>query len=105
MNMSRYARKRSDTGIFHLMLRGINHQNIFEDEEDLENRANISDNKKNKQQHVYRYNRKYKRCGYLFQKRIKNEAVENNAYLLIVLRYIHKNPVKAGLVQVVQRVR
>lgn len=32
--MPRQARKESCTGIFHVMMRGINHQNIFEDEED-----------------------------------------------------------------------
>lgn len=32
--MPRLARKESGTGIFHVMMRGINHQNIFEDEED-----------------------------------------------------------------------
>ena len=32
--MPRQARKESGTGIFHVMMRGINHQNIFEDEED-----------------------------------------------------------------------
>jgi REP element-mobilizing transposase RayT len=32
--MPRTERKRSITGIYHVMLRGINHQNIFEDNED-----------------------------------------------------------------------
>ena len=32
--MPRKARIESGTGIFHVMMRGINHQNIFEDEED-----------------------------------------------------------------------
>ena len=32
--MPRQARKESGTGIFHVMMRGINHQNIFEDAED-----------------------------------------------------------------------
>jgi REP element-mobilizing transposase RayT len=43
------------------------------------------------------YNRKYGRCGPLFQGRFKSEAVENDEYLLSALRYIHRNPVKAGL--------
>jgi REP element-mobilizing transposase RayT len=34
--MARDARKRSETGIYHVMLRGINHQTIFEDDEDSE---------------------------------------------------------------------
>ena len=34
--MARQARKHSETGIYHVMLRGINHQTIFEDGEDEE---------------------------------------------------------------------
>lgn len=34
--MPRQARKQSESGIYHVMLRGINRQNIFEDEEDRE---------------------------------------------------------------------
>ena len=32
--MPRKARVESGTGMFHVMMRGINHQNIFEDQED-----------------------------------------------------------------------
>ena len=32
--MSRQARKLSETGIYHIMIRGNNRQRIFEDEED-----------------------------------------------------------------------
>lgn len=32
--MPRKARKKSSTGIYHIMIRGINHQNIFEEEKD-----------------------------------------------------------------------
>ena len=32
--MPRQARKESGTGMYHVMMRGINHQTIFEDEED-----------------------------------------------------------------------
>ena len=45
----------------------------------------------------YWYNLKYSRVGHLFQDRYKSEAVENDLYLLTVIRYIHRNPVKAGL--------
>ena len=34
--MPRQARKKSESGIYHIMLRGINRQQIFEDEEDRE---------------------------------------------------------------------
>ncbi len=44
------------------------------------------------------YNKKYNRNGYLFQNRFKSEPVENEQYLLTVFRYIHQNPLKAGMV-------
>ncbi len=34
--MPRAAREKSDTGIYHMMLRGINRQIIFEDDEDYQ---------------------------------------------------------------------
>jgi len=47
--------------------------------------------------YVYWYNWQYNRKGHLFQDRYKSEVVENDSYFLTVLRYIHQNPVKAGL--------
>lgn len=46
---------------------------------------------------VYWYNAKYARTGHLFQDRYKSEPVEGDSYLLTVIRYVHWNPVKAGL--------
>lgn len=43
------------------------------------------------------FNKKYDRNGYLFQNRFRSEPVEDDAYFLTVLRYIHQNPIKAGL--------
>jgi 3-dehydroquinate dehydratase len=40
-----------------------------------------------------------KRSGHLFQDRFKSEPIDEDSYLLTVLRYIHNNPVKAGLSQ------
>ena len=34
--MPRQARRKSESGIYHIMLRGINQQQIFEDSEDYE---------------------------------------------------------------------
>ncbi|MCT4562730.1 MAG: transposase, partial [Maledivibacter sp.] len=48
--------------------------------------------------YVYWYNSKYDRIGNLFQDRFKSEPVEDDKYLLTVQRYIHQNPIKAGLV-------
>ena len=47
--------------------------------------------------YVYWYNSKYDRCGHLFQARFRSENVETTSYFLRVLRYIHQNPLKAGL--------
>ena len=113
------------------MLRGINRQTIFGDEEDnamflqvlkdckdicgfklfayclMGNHAHllIQEGKEPLGQifkrigarYVYWYNRKYGRVGHLFQDRYKSEPIENDNYFTTVLRYIHKNPVKAGL--------
>lgn len=49
--------------------------------------------------YVYYFNKKYKRVGHLFQDRFKSEAVEQDRYLLALARYIHQNPVKAGIVK------
>lgn len=48
---------------------------------------------------AYYFNKKYKRIGHLFQDRFKSEIVENDDYLLAAVRYIHNNPVKAGMVK------
>jgi len=39
--MPRQARKKSESGIYHVMLRGINQQQIFEDKEDCDKFLNI----------------------------------------------------------------
>ncbi|MCM3588875.1 transposase [Mesobacillus maritimus] len=130
--MPRESRRKSDSGIYHIMLRGINKQIIFEDDMDkrrfletIEKYKQIShfklyayclmDNhvhllleeseeriseviKRISSSYVYWYNLKYERCGHLFQDRFKSENVETIRYFLTVLRYIHQNPLKAGLV-------
>ncbi len=44
--MPRQARKKSGSGIYHIMLRGINRQQIFEDEEDRQHFIETSENYK-----------------------------------------------------------
>lgn len=46
------------------------------------------------------FNRGYQRVGPLFQGRYKAILVEKENYALVLSRYIHLNPVKAGLCQV-----
>ena len=43
------------------------------------------------------YNNKYQRIGNLFQDRYKSEPVNDMAYFRTVFRYIHQNPLHAGL--------
>ncbi len=129
--MPRPPRQKSSTNIYHVMLRGINQQTIFEDEEDyikfletIKNYKAISGFKVyayclmsnhshflikvEKEEldviikriagsYVYWYNWKYYRKGHLFQDRYKSEPVETDEYLFTVIRYIHQNPVKAGI--------
>ncbi len=44
-------------------------------------------------------NRREKRMGHLFQGRYKALLLDRDAYLLELVRYIHLNPVRAGLVE------
>jgi REP element-mobilizing transposase RayT len=113
------------------MLRGINRQNIFENDADykqfkiclekvkevsglkvygyclMSNHVHIvagarvepigTSFKRVGVRYVSWYNRKYDRQGALFQDRYKSEPVEDDEYLLSVLRYLHQNPHKAGI--------
>ena len=129
--MPRIERERSSSGIYHIMSRGINRQQIFEDDDDylllldclrryqatceyrlhayclLGNHYHLLIEVKDDSlaevlrrvgtRFVYWYNWKHQRSGHLFQDRFKSEPVETDAYFLTVLRYIHRNPVKAKL--------
>ncbi len=129
--MPRQARQKSESGIYHIMLRGINRQQIFEDDDDcqeflcalkaakaisgfqlfayclmgnhvhllLKTGAEPLEQlmKRLAGRYVYWFNVKYQRSGHLFQDRFRSEPVEDDAYFLATLRYIHQNPVKAGL--------
>ena len=131
--MSRQKRDRSSTGVYHIMLRGINRGDIFLEDDDKDVFLNILLQKKSKGEytlHAYclmdnhlhlliqekeddiarimkrigityvsYFNKKYQRIGPLFQDRYKSEKVENDGYLLTAMRYIHNNPVAAGLVK------
>ena len=43
------------------------------------------------------FNRKHDRVGHLFQDRFFSEPVSSDEQLLATIRYIHRNPVKAGM--------
>jgi REP element-mobilizing transposase RayT len=46
-----------------------------------------------------RFNLRHSRSGHLFQGRYKNMLVQNDAYLLQLSYYIHRNPLRAGMVK------
>ena len=137
--MPRQARKKSESGIYHVMLRGINQQQIFEDSEDYEKFLWVLNDCKEISEfklyayclmgnhihllikeetepieqifkriggrYVYWYNIKYQRVGHLFQDRFKSEPVDTDSYFLTVIRYIHQNPIKAGICRKVSEYR
>ena len=48
--------------------------------------------------YVVNFNLRHKRTGHLFQNRYKSIICEDDPYLLELTRYIHLNPVRAGMV-------
>ena len=44
------------------------------------------------------FNRRHRRAGHLFQGRFKGQLIEEEGYFLVVSRYIHVNPMRAGMV-------
>ncbi len=53
--------------------------------------------------YAFYFNQKYHRVGHLFQDRFKSEPIEDDRYLMAVARYIHNNPVKAGMVDTLEK--
>ena len=49
--------------------------------------------------YVVNFNRRHKRYGHLFQNRYKSIICEEDPYLLELTRYIHLNPLRAGIVK------
>lgn len=47
--------------------------------------------------YAHYFNKKYERIGHVFQDRYRSENVEDEAYLLTVVRYVHHNPEHAGI--------
>jgi REP element-mobilizing transposase RayT len=48
--------------------------------------------------YVVTFNLRHKRSGHLFQNRYKSFACEEESYFLELVRYVHLNPLRAGLV-------
>lgn len=129
--MPRTQRFISPTGTYHIMVRGVNKQCIFEDDEDyirfleilrrykslcrfrlfayciMDNHVHLlmqfpdgspgDTIKRISLSYNFYFNSKYERVGHLFQNRYVSTIVADEAGLLAVTRYIHNNPVKAGI--------
>ena len=52
-----------------------------------------------------KYNLRYHRAGYVFQYRYKSILCDADDYLLELIRYIHLNPLKAGIVKTLPELR
>ncbi len=46
-----------------------------------------------------RFNNRHSRSGHLFQGRFKSIVVENEAYVVELSCYVHRNPLRAGIVK------
>ena len=44
------------------------------------------------------FNKRHRKTGHLFESRFKSKLVQEDRYFLGLLRYVHMNPVKAGMV-------
>ena len=129
--MPRCKRNIVKSGTYHIMVRGVNKQEIFYDDKDKkmfirmllyykkrldckiyayclmnnhvhilfkDKEESISDFMRNiTSKYAYEFNQKHKRVGHLFQDRFKSIYVYNDEYLLRLIRYIHRNPEKAGI--------
>ena len=146
--MARLSRLASNSGVYHVILRGVNRQDIFENDKDFlkflslmervafpvdengmrippllviyayclmpnhvhllvrEQKCRVSDAIKCiSGTYAGYYNKKYEHIGHLFQNRFRSEAVNDWEYFLTLMRYIHQNPIAAGLVNDVRYYR
>ena len=129
--MSRIARGRGDSDVYHVVARGVNQALVFEDDQDRSRfmlllsdclhqteaqlycwclmgnhvhlliHADVGALSQTMRRLLARYalyfNARHGRSGHLFQDRFRSEPVDSDEYLLCVVRYIHWNPIKAGL--------
>ena len=135
--MPRHQRILSETGTYHVMMRGNEKKNLFQGDEDkqrfletlfikkretgfsvyayclMDNHVHLlikereeslaTTMKRVNASYAFYFNQKYHRVGHLFQDRFKSEPVEDDRYLMAVARYIHNNPVKAGMVDTLEQ--
>ncbi len=131
--MPRQPRVISKNGLYHIIFRGADKQDIFREEYDYLRLKNIiSKVKQDSNMQIYAYcfmknhvhmfikenepglisnvmkkiltsyaswyNKKYNRTGPLTEGRYKSYPVDDESYALTLVKYIHRNPVKAHVV-------
>jgi len=131
--MARTARKESETGYYHVIMRGNNKSYVFKNKREkilyietimkmqeeglielvawsvMDNHVHIVlkaelENmslalKRINIRFAVRYHQIQKTSGHVFQDRFISEPIESDEYLMLVVRYVHNNPVKAKIVQ------
>ena len=129
--MARVARQRSETGFYHVIVRGNGRQLLFEDDADRTYFLHLLESKTGEHgiqiiawclmdNHVHllledvrgeisramhglatayarHFNEKAGRVGSVFQDRFASVPIETERQLIQAMRYIHENPVKAGV--------
>jgi len=134
--MPRQARLDVPGALHHIMVRGINKTDIFDDDQDrarflerlgdtvtegqctvyawalMSNHVHIlfksgkqgisSVMRKLLTWYAQYYNRRHKRTGHLFENRYKSILCDEDNYLLALVRYIHLNPLRAGIVKTIE---
>jgi len=134
--MPRQARLDIPGALHHIMVRGINKVDIFDDDQDktrflerlgdlvtegqcrvyawvlMSNHVHIlfksgkhgisAVMRKLLTWYAQYYNRRHKRTGHLFENRYKSILCDEDNYLLALVRYIHLNPIRAGIVKTME---
>jgi putative transposase len=134
--MPRQARLDIPGALHHIMVRGINKADIFDDDQDktrflerlgdlvtkgqcrvyawvlISNHVHIlfksgkhgisAVMRKLLTWYAQYYNRRHKRTGHLFENRYKSILCDEDNYLLALVRYIHLNPIQAGIVKTME---
>lgn len=134
--MPRQARLDVPGALHHIIVRGINKADIFNDDQDrtrflerlgetvekgqgtvyawvlMNNHVHIlfksgkkgisSVMRKLLTWYAQYYNRSHRRTGHLFENRYKSILCDEDNYLLALVRYIHLNPLRAGIVKTIE---
>jgi len=94
--MPRKPRLHVPGGLYHVILRGNNRQAIFFEDDDISDFVRFIAS-----QYSRATNKKLDRTGHLFERRHRAILVQTDSYLKELVRYIHLNPLRAGIVDAI----